>query len=77
MVRSVDKHVNNIELEIWALPKTNFGDFISKIPEPLSIGTIELEDGTSVKGFLCESYVTERAKDITELGDWRIYLSDG
>ena len=77
MVRSVDKHVNNIELEIWALPKTNFGDFISKIHEPLSIGTIELEDGTSVKGFLCESYVTERAKDITELGDWRIYLSDG
>jgi allophanate hydrolase len=77
MVRSVDKHVNNIELEIWALPKTNFGDFISKIPEPLSIGTSELEDGTSVKGFLCESYVTERAKDITELGDWRIYLSDG
>ena len=75
MVRSVDQKVNNIGLEVWALPKTSFGDFISKIPEPLSIGTIELEDGTSVKGFLCESYVIAHAKDITKIGDWRVYLS--
>ena len=37
--------------------------------------TIELEDGTSVKGFLCESYVIAHAKDITKIGDWRVYLS--
>jgi allophanate hydrolase len=35
---------------------------------------VTLEDGTSVQGFLCESYATEGARDITDFGGWRAYL---
>ena len=65
----------SIELEVWALPRERFGDFISGVPSPLSIGTVELEDGTTVKGFLCEAAGLAGAADITELGGWRAYLA--
>ena len=42
---------------------------------PLCIGTVKLEDGTDVKGFLCEGHAVEGAVEITELSSWRTYLS--
>ena len=44
------------------------------IPSPLGLGTIELEDGSTVQGFVCESYATATARDITSFGGWRAYL---
>jgi allophanate hydrolase len=38
------------------------------------IGTLELPDGESVKGFLCESYAVAGATDISKFGGWRAYL---
>ncbi len=63
-----------IELEVWSLPAPVFGQFVSQIPAPLGIGTVTLEDGSSVQGFLCEGYATADAKDITAFGGWRAYL---
>jgi allophanate hydrolase len=40
---------------------------------PLCIGTIELEDGASVLGFLCESVATAGQRDISSFGGWRAY----
>ncbi|MEM1161038.1 MAG: allophanate hydrolase [Pseudomonadota bacterium] len=65
---------SSVALEIWTLPKTALGSFIEGIPAPLGIGSIELADGTWVKGFLCESVGTKGAAEITQLGDWRAYL---
>lgn len=62
-----------IELEVWELPTMAFGGFVDGIPAPLTIGTVELEDGERVKGFLCEAHGTIGAKDITDLGGWRNY----
>ncbi|MGD1880198.1 MAG: hypothetical protein ACFB13_22190, partial [Kiloniellaceae bacterium] len=64
-----------IDLEVWALPKTRFGDFIDGIPRPLGIGTLELEDGGAVKGFLCEAPATADAEDVTRFGGWRAFLN--
>jgi len=64
-----------IEMELWNLPKTQWSAFIEKIPSPLGIGNIELEDGSYVKGFLCEAWATEGAREITELGSWREFVS--
>jgi allophanate hydrolase len=64
-----------IELEVWTLPEGSFGSFVSGIPAPLGIGTIQLADGSTVQGFVCESYATATARDITEFGGWRAYLS--
>ncbi len=59
-----------IEIEIWALDHAAFGSFVAEIPPPLGIGTLELEAGGSVKGFLCEPIGLEGARDITEFGGW-------
>ncbi|MBF9033131.1 allophanate hydrolase [Rhodobacterales bacterium HKCCE2091] len=60
-----------ISVEVWALPRAAFGDFMSGIPAPLSIGTVTLSDGTSPKGFLCEAAAVAGAKDVTAAGSWR------
>ncbi len=64
-----------IDLEVWELSPEAFGKFVAAIPPPLGIGTIELEDGSLVKSFLCESYVLDTAPDITALGGWRQYVA--
>lgn len=65
-----------IELEIWEMPEREFGSFVAGIPSPLGIGTLELEDGTHVQGFVCEAYATAQARDITHHGGWRAFLAD-
>ena len=53
-----------LEVEVWSLPSDAFGRFVAKIPAPLGIGKISLEDGTAVSGFLCEAHaVAERRGD--------------
>ncbi|MBJ7536602.1 allophanate hydrolase [Marinomonas transparens] len=64
----------SIELEVWALPKPKVGDFLNDVKAPLSIGTIELESGQEIKGFLCESYAIENAQDISHFGGWRNFF---
>ncbi len=63
-----------IEVEVWDLPPAGFGRFVANIPSPLCIGTLVLEDGEEVKGFLCESFAIADALDISHLGGWRAYL---
>jgi allophanate hydrolase len=64
-----------IEVEVWALPADTVGSFVDGVPQPLSIGTLELEDGSLVKGFLVEPTGIEGALEITQLGGWRSYLA--
>lgn len=66
-----------LELEVWELSPAALGAFLDKVVEPLCIGTVELEDGEKVKGFLCEAWAAEGARDITALGGWRAYLARG
>jgi allophanate hydrolase len=65
-----------IEVEVWEMPLRHFGSFVALIPAPLGIGTVELDDGTSVKGFLCEASALEGRPEITSHGGWRSYVSD-
>lgn len=64
-----------IEVEIWSLPAATWGTFVSQIPEPLGIGTLTLEDGGVVKGFLCEQAGLTGAEEITRFGGWRNWLA--
>jgi allophanate hydrolase len=65
-----------IEVEIWSLSASAFGKFVSAIPAPLSVGTIRLADGRSVKGFIVEPQVLRDARDITAYGGWRTYMAE-
>jgi allophanate hydrolase len=64
----------SIALEVWAIPLVRFGDFMAGIPAPLGIGTVELCDGATVKGFLCETAGLTGAEEITGFGGWRRYI---
>ena len=57
-----------IELEIWAVPLAAAGSFLTEVASPLGIGTITLDDGGQVKGFVCETYAVAYARDITNFG---------
>jgi allophanate hydrolase len=64
-----------IEVELWDLPLGLFGSFVAEVPPPLGIGSVELADGRIVKGFVCEGFALENARDITSFGGWRSYLA--
>ena len=64
-----------IELEVWELPAAAFGTFVAGIPAPLGIGSIELQSGEAVQGFVCEHYAAHGAEDISQHGGWRRYLA--
>ncbi len=63
-----------IDVELWSLGVAEFGSFVAAIPPPLGIGSIELDDGRWVKGFICEGHALEHASDITPHGGWKAYL---
>ena len=75
LVRSQAPQGNRISLEIWSLPRPALGSFIEGIPAPLGIGSVELADGSWVKGFICEASGVEGAADISDIGDWRAYMA--
>jgi allophanate hydrolase len=64
----------SITVEIWELTHDAFGSFVADVPSPLAIGTLRLQDGRLVKGFLCESVAAQHAEDISQFGGWRKYL---
>ncbi|HEX4073290.1 MAG TPA: hypothetical protein VHX68_19070, partial [Planctomycetaceae bacterium] len=72
---ATDEQGGAIAVEIYDLPFEGFGRLVASVAPPLAIGTVELEDGESVKGFLCESCAAERARDITEFGGWIAFRS--
>ena len=63
-----------IDVEVWRLAPDGFGRFVARVPSPLSIGTLELEDGTRCKGFLVEPTGLVGAEDISAYGGWRHYI---
>jgi len=64
-----------IEVEIYALTVEAFGAFVAEVPAPLAIGTVTLDDGTDVKGFVAEPRALTGAEEITSLGGWRAYIA--
>jgi allophanate hydrolase len=64
-----------IAIEIWSLPADGFGRFVAKIPPPLCVATLNLDDGSTVQGFAAEAEGTRGAEDITRFGGWRAYRS--
>jgi hypothetical protein len=66
-----------IEGELWHMTDDAFGRFVRAIPAPLSIGSVALADGRTVKGFLCEVAAIEEALDITSYGGWRAWQASG
>ena len=75
LVRVEEQLGHGIDIEVWSLDRDAFGDFVSEVPPPLAIGTLELASGKNVKGFVCEPCALDGAKDITQHRGWRPYLA--
>jgi len=59
--------------EIWAVPADKLGTFVKGIRAPLGVGTVHLDGGATVLGFICEGLGVAGCPDITRFGDWRSY----
>ena len=64
-----------IALEVWAVPLAQVGSFLALIPPPLGLGSVELVDGSWVKGFICEGHALVGAQDVSHHGGWRAYVA--
>lgn len=71
---SGDEQGHQLIVELWRIDHAGFGAFVEEIPQPLGIGTLELEDGRLVKGFICEPEAVGSATHISEFGGWRAYI---
>ena len=74
-----------IEVEVYAFPASRFGTFVERIPAPLSLGKIELSDGSVVEGMLVErasvldetGTTLEGIVEITAQGSYRAWAARG
>jgi allophanate hydrolase len=76
LVREPGFEGSGIALEIWAVPAQHFGSFVAGVPPPLGIGSVQLDTGEWVKGFICEPAAIAGATEITAFGGWKNYLAN-
>ena len=76
MTRVSDGNGSSIEVEVWELPSTELGSFLTAIPAPLGLGKVELADGRWETGFICDTFGLEGAREITSFGGWRRWIAN-
>jgi allophanate hydrolase len=74
LVRVAENGVS-IAVELWQMPLKRFGEFVDLVAPPLGIGSLTLDGGEVVKGFLCESAAVASARDISSFGGWKAFLA--
>ena len=74
LLRVDESQGHAIEVEVWEMPVEAYGSFVALIPSPLGIGTLALDNGEQVQGFVCEYQSLIDAQDISSFGGWRAYL---
>ena len=57
-------------MEVWRLPLRHHGSLVAMLPVPLSVGRVELDDGSWVQGFLCEPSSLAGAEEISHCGGY-------
>ena len=65
-----------IELEVWRISHAGLGRLIGGVRPPLSIGAVELVDGSTVLGLrLRLAVVASSSRDVTAWGGWRAFVA--
>ncbi|HEV2087993.1 MAG TPA: allophanate hydrolase [Cryptosporangiaceae bacterium] len=63
-----------VEVELHRVPVEGLAALLRQLPAPLGAGHLDLDDGSTTLGLLCEAYATAEARDITGYGSWPEYL---
>jgi allophanate hydrolase len=58
--------------ELWQVSPAGMGKFLAGLPQPMTLGSVELSDGRQVVGFGCAA---PNGPDVSEFGGWRAYLA--
>ncbi len=68
---------SSIEVETYLITAQAFGKLVAATPAPLGFGSVELEDGREVKGFLAEPYALDQGgvEEITGFGSFKVWLA--
>jgi len=64
-----------VALEIWEVPADGIAQILLNEPAGLSVGKVQLDDGSIVLGVLGEPFLCEGQREITALGGWRAYVA--
>jgi hypothetical protein len=64
-----------IALEVWAVPDPGVVAILRDEPAGLTIGRVQLADGSDVFGVLAEPWLVAGQREITDFGGWRAYLT--
>ena len=65
----------SIQGEIWSLPAASLAAFLATIGRPLGLGTVQLAEGETCLGFICEGgALVADAADVSHFGFWPAYL---
>ncbi len=62
-----------IALELWDISAEGLVSILQNEPAGLTVGKVELDDGSTVPGVLAEPYIVEGCLEISEFGGWRAY----
>lgn len=62
--------------ELWDLSSGALGRFLAGLPAPMMLGSVALDDGSSVIGFGCSAESVAQGHDITATGDWVRHLAN-
>ncbi|QCB95445.1 allophanate hydrolase [Cellulomonas shaoxiangyii] len=63
--------------EVWRLAPGALGVFLAALPAPMTLGQVELADGTWVVGFGCTAEAGATGADLTDTGGWLAALARG
>jgi allophanate hydrolase len=63
--------------EVWRLSPGALGRFLAALPAPMTLGAVELADGSWVTGFGCTAEAASGGVDVTATGGWRAALAAG
>ena len=74
LVRAAAGDGASVTGERWQLPPSGLARLLAGLPRPMTLGPVELSDGSVRTGFGCHLAPDETADDITAFGGWRAYL---
>ena len=75
MIRVTDGSGVAVAVEVWSVPAAGLAGILLNEPPGLSIGKVNLADGSTVLGVLGEPALVEGQREISQHGGWRAYTA--
>lgn len=75
LTTSNDESGSAIAGELWHISPAGLGHFLAALPKPMTLGEVDLSDGSATVGFSFSPGELANSTEITEFGGWRAYLA--